>query len=69
MKVAGELAVRGLSEKAKEIYYTTDPLNVYKYENLVNGTRYGYDGCFGEKNGLTIYELEAELEDMWDAIN
>ena len=31
-KVAGEMAVRGLSDKAAEFYSGADPLDVFEYE-------------------------------------
>lgn len=69
MKVNGELAMRKMSDKAIEFYSGTDPFNVYEYEDENNQPLYGYDGCFGEKNGMTFEELQQELEELYDAMN
>ncbi len=68
MKVNGELAMRRMSDKAQEFYSNTDPFNVYEYENENDQTVYGYDGCFGEKYGLTFEEMQTELEELQDAM-
>lgn len=52
-KVAGEQAVRKMSEKAQEFYSQTDPLNVYEYDS--DGTKkYAYTGVF-EADGLSFF--------------
>lgn len=62
-KVAGEMAVRGLSDKAAEFYSGADPLDVFEYEE--DGAKlYAYSGAFGERDGLTFEELEKDFEEM-----
>lgn len=62
-KVAGEMAVRSLSDKAAEFYSGADPLDVFEYEE--DGAKlYAYSGAFGERDGLTFEELEREFEEM-----
>ena len=62
-KVAGEMAVRGLSDKAAEFYNGADPLDVFEYEE--DGSKlYAYSGAFGERDGLTFEELERDFEEM-----
>lgn len=62
-KVAGEMAVRSLSDKAAEFYNGADPLDVFEYEE--DGAKlYAYSGAFGERDGLTFEELEKEFEEM-----
>ena len=62
-KVAGELAVRNLSRKAKDFYYGTSPLTVCEYETD-NGKRYSYSGAIGEDEDLTFEELEETFENL-----
>lgn len=62
-KVAGEMAVRSLSDKAAEFYNGADPLDVFEYEE--DGAKlYAYSGAFGEREGLTFEELEKDFEEM-----
>ena len=62
-KLAGEMAVRSLSDKAAEFYNGADPLDVFEYEE--DGTKlYAYSGAFGERDGLTFEELEKDFEEM-----
>ena len=68
-KSNGEMAVRLLSEKAKNIYNNTDPLNVYEYEDQEGNKAYAYDGCLGECSGLSLEELDSDLSCMFDEIN
>lgn len=64
-KLAGEMAVRGLSDKAAEFYNGADPLDVFEYEE--DGAKlYAYSGAFGERDGLTFEELERDFEEMQD---
>lgn len=67
-KVAGEMAVRGLSDKASEFYNGADPLDVFEYEE--DGAKlYAYSGAFGERDGLTFEELEREFEEMQEELD
>ena len=66
MKINGEIAARSLSEKARDFYVDTDPLNVYEYEDADGMKLYAYDGCFGSAEGLTFEELQRVFEDMQD---
>lgn len=67
-KVAGEMAVRSLSDKASEFYSGADPLDVFEYEE--DGAKlYAYSGAFGERDGLTFEELEKDFEEMQDEFN
>jgi len=62
MKVAGELAIRQMSDKAQQGYGDTDPLDVYEYESLF-GTRYAVRNCDNVTTwGLTFDDLQAYLE-------
>ena len=62
-KVAGEMAVRSLSDKASEFYNGAEPLDVFEYEE--DGAKlYAYSGAFGERDGLTFEELERDFEEM-----
>jgi hypothetical protein len=65
-KVAGELAVRGLSKKAQNGYSGTDSVKVYAYtvcgEDDDFETVYAYEDMDGLHDGLTEQELEAVLE-------
>ena len=62
-KVAGELAVRRMSQKAREFYNGTDPLAVYEYD-ADNGKRYAYSGAIGEDEDLTFEELQEVFENL-----
>ena len=67
-KVAGEMAIRGLSDKAAEFYNGADPLDVFEYEE--DGAKlYAYSGAFGERDGMTFEELERDFEEMQDEFN
>ena len=67
-KVAGEMAVRGLSDKAQEFYSGADPLDVFEYEE--DGAKlYAYSGAFGERDGLTIEERERDFEEMQEELD
>lgn len=62
-KVAGEMAIRSLSDKAAEFYSGADPLDVFEYEE--DGKKlYAYSGAFGERDGMTFEELERDFEEM-----
>lgn len=66
---AGELAMRGASEKAQLYYHATDPLKVFEYDEYdLESKLYGYDGCMGFKSGLTFDELVAEFEGFADGM-
>ena len=63
-KVAGEMAVRSLSDKAAEFYNGADPLDVFEYEE--DGKKlYAYSGAIGDRDGLTFEELERDFEEMY----
>ena len=67
-KVAGEMAVRSLSNKAAEFYNGSDPLDVFEYEE--DGAKlYAYSGAFGERDGLTFEELERDFEEMQEELD
>lgn len=62
-KLAGEMAIRSLSDKAAEFYNGADPLDVFEYEK--DGAKlYAYTGAFGERDGMTFEELESDFEEM-----
>ncbi len=67
-KQAGELAIKSLSSKAQNYYFSTDPLRVYEYyDGATDTTRYAYDYGKGSgiiKEGLTLAELEKEFESL-----
>ena len=64
-KVAGEIAVRGLSDKAFEFYSDITPIDVYEYDK--DGMKlYAYSGVFGDRDGMTFDELEQDFEEMAD---
>lgn len=67
MKANGELAVRRMSEKAKQYYNGTDPLDVYEYE-ADGATLYTVYEWGKWTEGLTFEALEAYLEAGQDAI-
>lgn len=67
-KLAGELATRSLSDKAAEFYNGADPLDVFEYEE--DGAKlYAYTGAFGERDGMTLEELERDFEEMQEEFN
>lgn len=67
-KVAGELAIRSLSDKAAEFYNGADPLDVFEYEE--GGAKlYSYSGAFGERDGMTFEELERDFEEMQEELD
>lgn len=67
-KVAGEMAVRSLSDKASEFYSGADPLDVFEYEE--DGAKlYAYSGAFGERDGMTFEELERDFEEMQEELD
>lgn len=64
-KLAGEMAIRSLSDKAAEFYNGADPLDVFEYEE--DGAKlYAYSGAFGERDGMTFEELERDFEEMYE---
>lgn len=67
-KLAGEMAIRSLSNKAAEFYNGTDPLDVFEYEEDGNKL-YAYSGAFGERDGMTFEELERAFEEMQDDLD
>lgn len=67
-KVAGEMAIRSLSDKAAEFYNGADPLDVFEYEE--GGAKlYAYSGAFGERDGMTFEELERDFEEMQEELD
>ena len=64
-KENGELACRNLSEKAKEVYDGTDPLDVYEYVNSDGNKVYAYTGCYGNEYDLSFEELQENLEGFY----
>lgn len=63
-KLAGEMAIRSLSDKAAEFYNGADPLDVFEYEE--DGAKlYAYTGAFGERDGMTFEELESDFDEMY----
>ena len=62
-KVAGEIAVRYLSEKAYRNYSGADPLSVYEYTNADDETVYAASGIV-EADDITKEELERLLEGL-----
>lgn len=71
-KRAGEMAVRGMSDKAQEFYNGADPLSVYEYddegENEEPAKMYAIGGCLGDKDGMTFEELEELFISLQDEI-
>lgn len=64
-KVAGEMAMKGLSDKAFEFYSDITPLDVFKYER--DGMKlYAYSGVFGDRENMSFGELEQDFEEMAD---
>lgn len=45
-KVNGELAIRGMSDKAQQFYNESGPLEVYEYDGESGNKLYAYDGAF-----------------------
>lgn len=67
-KLAGEMAIRSLSDKAAEFYNGADPLDVFEYEE--DGKKlYAYSGAFGERDGMTFEELERDFEEMQEELD
>lgn len=67
-KVAGETAVRSLSDKATEFYNGADPLDVFEYEE--GGKKmYAYSGAIGDRDGMTFEELERDFEEMQEELD
>lgn len=67
-KLAGEMAIRSLSDKAAEFYNGADPLDVFEYEE--DGEKlYAYSGAIGERDGLTFEELERDFEEMQEELD
>ena len=66
-KSNGELAVRGMSEKAQDLYSNCDVIKVYEYTTDDDIKKYAldYDG-FVTVN-LSFEECEERLEDLADA--
>lgn len=58
----GELAVRGMSEKAQAFYNESEPLTVAK---LSDGTM-SIRGAFGEYDDLTEKDCEELFESLYD---
>lgn len=65
-KRAGEMAVRRMSDKAKEFYNGTSPLDVYEYTDVDKNdediTLYAISGTLGEHQGMMFDELEEFFE-------
>ena len=59
-KDKGEMLMRGLSDKAQNVYNTTDPLTVAQFDDNSISVR----GCLGDYDDMTEKELEAMLEDL-----
>lgn len=60
-KVNGEMAVRSLSQKARDFYSGSD-IGVYEYKNYQDVTMYAVDGALGYHDGMTFDELGKFLE-------
>lgn len=67
-KVAGEMAVRQMSDKARDFYDNADPFNVYEYTDWDDNTLYACDGCFGTKVDLSFEQIRQFMEDMYDTL-
>lgn len=70
----GGIAVACLSDKARDFYISTDPINICGYCNddgeikyAINYSHSNYVKDF--KLGLSFDDLQKELEDMADACN
>lgn len=64
-KINGEMAVRGMSDKAQEFYAGTDMADVWEYEE--DGVKmYALDLGDGIKEGLTIKSIEETFEELKD---
>ena len=59
-KQAGELAIRRMSQKARDFYATTSPLEVREYDHG-NGTMYACRGVLNKDN-MTFNKLEHLFE-------
>ena len=66
--LAGEQAVKALSDKAQTGYAKVDPLKVYAYTDNGDNTRYSVHSAFGDLDNMTLSELEAELEYLADLV-
>jgi hypothetical protein len=67
-KVAGEMAIRSMNEKAQEFYAGTDPLTVFEYDTE-NGKRYKIIGALGSRDDMTFTELEEMFTELYDELN
>lgn len=67
-KLAGEMAIRSLSDKAAEFYNGADPLDVFEYEEDENKL-YAYSGAFGWRDGMTFEELGRDFEKMQEELD
>ena len=65
-KIAGEMAIRRMSKKAQDAYYSTDPMALYEYTPHED-TLYTFTGEFAAE-GLTFQEAEEYLESLYDAL-
>lgn len=63
-KANGEMAIRRMSEEAREFYDGTDPLYVYEYVDD-GETFYAYKSGFGCASGLTFDELQETFEEFY----
>lgn len=61
-KIAGELAVRLMSEKAQRVYADSDPVEVYKWNTDDGETRYSVMMFGGWDEDLSFAEAERILE-------
>lgn len=67
----GEMAIWGMSAKAKEGYANMSPIDIYEYEDFDDDgfarKRYGMRaGGYAKKHGMTYDELEEYLEQFMD---
>ena len=67
MKVAGELAVRKMSDKARAFYNDTDQLVLYEHYDDEGVARYSVRG-FVRFDDLTFDEMEHTFEEIHDAL-
>lgn len=63
-QVAAELELRGLSDKAFQFYSQTDPLTFY----LMDDGTFTMTGAIGDREGMTLKDIEEYLEDWADSI-
>ena len=61
-KAAAEMAIRSMSDKAREAYAGLSPFEVYEYDTP-DGKRYDTTYAIA-RDGLTFEELQELLEDM-----